>query len=505
MFAMLFGAGNVVFPLALGCEVGSSAVWFALAGFCLTACLVPLVGIVSTMLYDGDYRKFLGTMGKIPATLVALICMVLIGPFGCIPRCVAISHAAVSWYMPSLSLWMFSILAGLIIFVFTVRKSSIMDVLGRFLGPIKLTLLLAIIAFGLLYPSTDILSGSMQPFSAFAKGLMEGYGTMDLLGAIFFAGLICGALRKGQTEAEDSASLAKMGLKAGLIGASLLGLVYAGFCLVAAQYAAQLQGVDKGQLLSALNLNELKDERRNERLQRHISHRRDTTLTGIKSYTAPPIDSNLYHLITVDRVALIIKRKYADLIQQPKLKELKRAYEQAQREYLAEAAEHTLSGLTRTQIEYLDLVNILPITIKEAVNSLPPSAAYKVVCVLLAAGADIKERGYLLPRAIQVTNNPEGLLLVERLRTSVASLEMLDQNDPWKETALLKAARLGCYDMAKALIVAGANVDAADMHGNTLRRYAKSDSKLAQAIVEARQDPNCKQPKYRPCTSCIVC
>ena len=52
MFAMMFGAGNVIFPLALGRDVGGS-VWYALVGFCLTAVVVPLVGIVSLSLYQG--------------------------------------------------------------------------------------------------------------------------------------------------------------------------------------------------------------------------------------------------------------------------------------------------------------------------------------------------------------------------------------------------------------------------------------------------------------------
>ena len=59
MFAMLFGAGNVVYPLALGRDIGHQ-VWFGLLGFVLTAVIVPLIGLVSTMLADGDYKLFLG-------------------------------------------------------------------------------------------------------------------------------------------------------------------------------------------------------------------------------------------------------------------------------------------------------------------------------------------------------------------------------------------------------------------------------------------------------------
>src|SRR5688572_23267278 len=124
IFAMLFGAGNVVFPLALGREVGDQ-VLFALLGLCVTAVLVPLLGLVSSMLFDGDYRKFLATAGSVPAAIVAFICMILIGPFGATPRCITLSYAALKWHMPQLSLFVFSLIAAVIIFIATIRKNFI--------------------------------------------------------------------------------------------------------------------------------------------------------------------------------------------------------------------------------------------------------------------------------------------------------------------------------------------------------------------------------------------
>ncbi len=248
IFTMLFGAGNVIFPLALGRDVGGM-VGYALLGFCLTAVIVPLLGIVATALCDGDYKKLLGTLGQVPARIIALVCMVLIGPFGCIPRCVTLSYAAAQWYMPSVGLLPFSLAIGLLIAALTIRKNTIVNLMGRYLGPIKLCLLCAIIGIGLMYANT-ITPSSGSGLDAFSKGAFEGYGTMDLLGAIFFAGLICRALRT--SDQQSSKEIAIMSVKAGIIGTSLLGLVYTGFCLLAALYAPVIQGVDKAQLLTAL-------------------------------------------------------------------------------------------------------------------------------------------------------------------------------------------------------------------------------------------------------------
>lgn len=251
MFAMLFGAGNVVFPLALGREAGSTVGW-AVTGFCLTAVLVPLLGLVATVLYDGDYRKFLGRVGAVPGAIVAGVCMILIGPFGAIPRCMNTAYAASKWYFPDFSLFYFSIMSALIIFLFALRQNTVVDLIGKFLGPLKLTLLLSIIVVGIFWVQGSPAHVNMTPTNALLKGVIEGYGTMDLLATIFFAGLIMSSLKKGLGEDATYQRLAWEGLKAGVVGAILLGIVYAGFCLVAAFHGPSVADVSRYELLNAL-------------------------------------------------------------------------------------------------------------------------------------------------------------------------------------------------------------------------------------------------------------
>jgi len=249
IFAMLFGAGNVVFPLALGREVGDQ-VGFALLGLCITAVLVPLLGLVSSMLFDGDYRTFLGTMGTIPAAIVSFICMILIGPFGATPRCVTLSYAALKWHVPQLSLFVFSLIAAIIIFAATIKKSFVVDLLGRFLGPLKLILLLSVIIIGVFSPARPAFA-DLSSWDSFLQGFKEGYWTMDLLGTIFFSSLIISSIKLHKPEG-TSREIALLGLKAGIIGSLILGFVYAGFCLVAAMHGKAIMDVGKDQILSAL-------------------------------------------------------------------------------------------------------------------------------------------------------------------------------------------------------------------------------------------------------------
>ena len=130
IFAMLFGSGNVVFPLALGRDAGEN-IAFAMMGFVLTGVIVPLIGLVAAALFEGDYRKFLGMAGRWPGALMTFLCMMLIGPLGTTPRCITLAHGALCWHLPGVSLFVFSIIAAALIYAATVRRSYVVELMGR--------------------------------------------------------------------------------------------------------------------------------------------------------------------------------------------------------------------------------------------------------------------------------------------------------------------------------------------------------------------------------------
>src|SRR5262245_32752684 len=152
MFSMFFGAGNIVFPLALG-QFTQDKNFYGIVGLILTAVCVPLLGLMAMMLYDGNYSSFFRRIGRVPGFLVTLLILGLIGPFGGIPRCIAISYATLEAFRFETLSWMnlplFSAISCVLIFLFTFRPGKVLDLLGYVLTPILLLSLAVIVTKGL--------------------------------------------------------------------------------------------------------------------------------------------------------------------------------------------------------------------------------------------------------------------------------------------------------------------------------------------------------------------
>lgn len=248
LFAMFFGAGNVVFPLALGRQLGDQVGW-ALVGLFISAAIIPMMGVFAGGIFNGDYQAFFARIGKIPGFILALLCMILIGPFGATPRTITVAHAAISWYYPSVSLLLFSIISVTLVLFFSLKEDKVVQVIGRYLGPLKITLICAVIVAGFFVTPTPIHT-TVDGLKSFLLGFHKGYMTLDLLGAMFLAKLVLMGF--------DSANYKKKNdfymdlFKVGALGAFLLGSVYVGFMLVGAWHGTQAIGVPEQQIIYAL-------------------------------------------------------------------------------------------------------------------------------------------------------------------------------------------------------------------------------------------------------------
>ncbi len=253
MFSMFFGAGNIIFPLAVGEYAGDKNL-FAIMGLIITAAIMPIAGVIAMILFDGNYRKFFGRLGRVPGFILALTIISLLGPLGSTPRCIALAYTTLKSAFLDISPILFSGVACGVIFLFTVKKNHILTLLGWVLTPLLLSSLILVIIIGFISaPSAHhIETGKL---TIFLHGLKEGYNTMDLLAAFFFSSTILNILRmrKSKKEREEDNHLATA-FRASIVGALLLAGVYIGFSYLASFYGAQLAISGKDELLAAITI-----------------------------------------------------------------------------------------------------------------------------------------------------------------------------------------------------------------------------------------------------------
>lgn len=250
MFSMFFGSGNLVFPLLVGKE-SLDQFPIAILGFVVTAVFMPFLGLIGMILFDGNYRDYFNKMGKIPALVLIAIILMLIGPFGVVPRCITVAYGGINLLMPDLSFALFSLVFCSIIIACIWTKSRIVDIIGIFLTPFKLGGIVILILFGLWFGAPAEAS-TLSTSHAFSNAILKGYQTMDLMAAFFFSSAIVYYLRNHLTAKDDHKTLIKMSIAASLIGALLLTLVYIGFVGLGAKYAPYLQDAQPEHLLVAI-------------------------------------------------------------------------------------------------------------------------------------------------------------------------------------------------------------------------------------------------------------
>lgn len=248
VFAMLFGAGNLVYPLALG-RVTGSMVGYALIGFFITAIMVPLIGLLAAVLFDGDYNKFFERVGRWAGRAIVFVCMIFLGVG--IARIITVSHGAVSDLLHGISLPLYTLGACLVIFAATIRRAKIVDLLGFVLGPAKLLMIFAVIIKGLMTAKT-LMPSQLSALQASFEGFATGYLTLDLIGTVFFSGVIVMGIKAAEGARLTSNRLAIIGSLAGLLGGLLLGLAYLGLSLVAAKHADVLCNLETTKILPAI-------------------------------------------------------------------------------------------------------------------------------------------------------------------------------------------------------------------------------------------------------------
>ncbi|MBF4691563.1 branched-chain amino acid transport system II carrier protein [Fusibacter ferrireducens] len=229
LFAMFFGAGNLIFPPAIGLTSGDK--WlFSLLGFFITGICLPVLGVLAVSKAGGTISELASKVGPKFSLIFGSIVVLAIGPLLAIPRTGATVYEIGVAPLSSINPIWVSIIYFSVTLFFVIKPSGVIDKIGKILTPILLIVIGTIITAGSLHPIAPAVASKLK--NAFSYGFLQGYQTMDTLVAIVVGGIILASLiEKGYT---DSKIQFKMTTIAGVMSGAILLMIYGGLMFLGA-------------------------------------------------------------------------------------------------------------------------------------------------------------------------------------------------------------------------------------------------------------------------------
>ena len=255
LFALFFGAGNLIFPPFLGQEAGANF-WPAMLGFVVTGVGLPLLTVVVISMAKGGLKEIGSRVHPAFAVVFSAAVYLSIGPFFGIPRSANVafemsvkpflaeggSHTAV--------LLLFTVAFFALVYWVTLNPSKMVERIGSILTPVLLAAIVLLV-LGSFFKLDGSFGDVSEKYTAapFATGFLEGYLTMDTIAALAFGIIVVGAVQ--QKKALERRQIVRETLKAGIIAGIGLAFVYVTVGLMGAKMASEGQFENGGAILTA--------------------------------------------------------------------------------------------------------------------------------------------------------------------------------------------------------------------------------------------------------------
>ena len=230
LFALFFGAGNLIFPAFLGQQAGEN--WFsAMLGFLLTGAGLPLLGVIAIGYSNSrDVQVLASRVTPLYGILFASALYLAIGPLFATPRTATVSFEIgvvpyISEENKTLGLALCSLFFFGVAYWLSLSPGKLVGRIGKILTPALLVTIAILMGYAALNPmgALTVPQGDFA-IRPFAKGILEGYGTMDALASLVFAIIVIDAVRA--MGVDNRAELLRTTTIAGLVAASCLAVVY---------------------------------------------------------------------------------------------------------------------------------------------------------------------------------------------------------------------------------------------------------------------------------------
>lgn len=249
LFALFFGAGNLIYPPLLGLQAGEHF-WWAIGGFLLTGVSLPVLCIYAISRAKGGAEELSHMVHPLFGLFFMVIVYLSIGPFFGIPRAANVAFEMSVGTLPNGNLLLFTSIFFALVYYISLNPSKLVDRIGQWVTPVLLLaiVILCIIAFIRLDEPMSKPSEAYQNHP-FIKGFLEGYLTMDTIGALAFGIIVVSALKDRGVLA--TSSIRKYALRSGIVAGIGLAFVYSSIGWLGAKMSGLGEYSNGSDILSA--------------------------------------------------------------------------------------------------------------------------------------------------------------------------------------------------------------------------------------------------------------
>ncbi|CAM3829420.1 branched-chain amino acid transport system II carrier protein [Pontibacter korlensis] len=255
LFAVFFGAGNLIFPLSLGQASGTNIIP-AIIGFLMTGVGLPLLGVIAIgTSKNEDVQTISAKVHPLFGLLFPVIIYLTIGPLFAVPRTGTVSYEigvapflSESLKSSGIGMVLYTAFFFVVTYLLALNPGKVVDRIGKILTPVLLIILAALLLKSFFAPLGSIQAPlEVYESAPFFKGFQEGYLTMDTIGSFVFGLIVINAIRsKG---VESTSQIAKVCVTAALIAAIGLGVVYIGLAYTGATSVGALGHLENGGMI----------------------------------------------------------------------------------------------------------------------------------------------------------------------------------------------------------------------------------------------------------------
>lgn len=251
LFALFFGAGNLIFPVFMGQNSGVNTIP-ATIGFLVTGVGLPILGVAAIGYSGNDLQALASRIHPKYAIFFTVALYLTIGPAFAIPRTATTSfEIAISPFfgsaMKSSALYIFCFLFFVVSWWLSISPNKLVSRIGKVITPVLLLFLALLFIVSTIHPM-----GPWQPaadsyrdtMKALIQGFLDGYGTMDALAAFVFGIIVVNSVRQYGADTNEEVALST--LKSGLIAGACLGIIYIFLCFLGASSVTELGMQENG-------------------------------------------------------------------------------------------------------------------------------------------------------------------------------------------------------------------------------------------------------------------